>query len=92
MGVHLSCCGCLLEDFAPIAEELLQAPVGKRMIEELVDNFERHGSDMGASHCRGDNVVWRAERRREDLGLVAVVVVDLDDLVDEFHSIQANVV
>src|SRR5262249_38811433 len=69
-------CGSLL----PIGEELLLAFVSQRMLEQLLEDFVRHGRDVCA-HARGFDYVNRmAQAGGQHLGLPTVVVINLDDV------------
>src|SRR5438067_147469 len=66
----------------PIFEELLEADVRERMVEQLIDDGRRACRDVGAEACRLDDVNRVTAARDEDLGREVVVRVDLDAVED----------
>src|SRR5437660_778159 len=64
----------------PIFEELLEADVRERMVEQLIDDGRRARRDVGAEARRLDDVNRVTAARDEDLGREVVVRVDLDDV------------
>src|SRR4051812_17832926 len=70
----------LVSDFPPIAQELLQALVRERVLEELLQHLEWHRRDI-RSQARGfDDVQWMANARRQHLRPPLVVAIDFDNL------------
>ena len=76
----------------PVLEEVRQADVGQRVLEELIDHLRRARADVGA-HLRGlDDVNRMARAGDEHFGLERIVPVDLDDFLDEVHAGLADIV
>src|SRR5438128_6826963 len=76
----------------PILQEFLQADVGERMLEQLVDHRRGHRHDVGA-HPRGfDHVNGIAHAGDEHFGGVIGVVEHVDNLADDLHPLVADVV
>lgn len=48
--------GWLTEGLAVVLQELLKALVSERVIEELIENLERHGADVCAGESRFDHM------------------------------------
>jgi hypothetical protein len=81
-----------VEDFAPILHKLLKSLVRQRVVKQRVQRLERHGSDIGTGLSRLNHVIGSAQACRQNVGFVAVVAIDLNDVVDEVHAIEANVI
>src|SRR4051812_24007803 len=70
----------------PVSDELLQADVGQRMVEERIDDSGGTRADV-RSHPRGFDDVHRAARAGdENLRRELVVAEDLDDLLNQVHA------
>src|SRR4029453_2654274 len=76
----------------PILQELLQADVGERMVEHLLDYRRRAGGDVGAQLGRFDDVNGMTAAGDEDFRRELVVAVDRDDLANELHAVGGDVV
>src|SRR5438128_5285912 len=76
----------------PVFEELLEADVRERMVEQLIDDGRRARRDVGAEACRLDDVDRMTAARDEDLGREVVVRVDLDDVANQLHAVGRDVV
>src|SRR5712671_5227854 len=79
-------------DLFPIAQESGDALVCERMIEQQLQDLERHGRNMSAGQGALDHMQRMTQRRRQHLRLVVVVLVDLDDLANHVHAIVADIV
>ena len=62
------------------------------MLHQLLDHLEWNRGNIGAGECGIDDMHRMTDGRREDLGFVAVIAVDLDDVVYDLHSILSNIV
>src|SRR5690606_37825071 len=71
----------------PVCEELLEARIGQRMPDQCLERRRRYGGDVGADQRRLLYMVYRTDRRRQDLGLEGVIVVDGADLRDQPHAV-----
>jgi hypothetical protein len=60
--------------------------------EELLQDLERHGGDVGARERGLDHVLGVAHRGDQDLGRELVGVVDLHDLPHQLHAVLPDVV
>ena len=80
--------GCL----PPIGEKLFEPLVCKRMINELGHHFERHCRHVGTNARCFDNVNGMANAGREYFGFPIVVVIDFDDVADEFQTVLSDVI
>src|SRR6266542_2701105 len=72
-------------DLLAILDELLEPDVGERVVDELLDHFERHGADVGAELSRLKHVDRAAHAGHEHFRVEPIVLVDGDDLLDELH-------
>src|SRR5437763_1541191 len=75
-----------------VGDELLEPHVRQRVLHAVLDHLDRAGGHVGPGQGAVQQVVEVADGGREDLGLVAVVVVDLADGADELHAVLAHVV
>lgn len=62
------------------------------MVGEFADDGVGDGGDVGSGHGGFDNVQRMANARYEHFGQVAVVVINRDDLLDQLHTVGADVV
>ncbi len=62
------------------------------MIGQLADNRRRDGGNVRTSQRNLSHVVWRTDRSGKDLGLVAIIVVDLTDVLDQLDPIEIDVI
>src|SRR5438477_8407416 len=77
---------------AVVLEELLLSGVGERMVEELLQDGERHRRDVGTGE-RGLRDVHRTpDRGREDLGGDLLLAIGGDDIRDDTHAVLVDVV
>src|SRR4051812_39057709 len=70
-----------------VFEELLEANVGEGMVGELLDDLEGDRADVGAELSGLEHVDGAAHAGHQHLGVVAVVLIDRDDLLDELHAL-----
>ena len=76
----------------PVGEKLSLTFVCQRMIEELIDYLEWHRSDVRANTRSFDDVNGMSQARGQHLGLPIVVVINFDNLTEEYEPILPNVV
>src|SRR3954453_12319937 len=76
----------------PVLQEFLEADAGERMVEQRIDHRRWAGRDVGAHARRFDDVNRVTAARDEDFRGEVVVVVDLDDLLDQLHTVGPDVV
>lgn len=69
----------------PVVEKLFQAHIGQRMFKQRLEYAVRHRADVTASQCRLDHVLWVADACDQDQCLVVIVLVNRQDLTNEFH-------
>src|SRR4051812_20792350 len=81
-----------LSRLLPIGEEGLQATIGQRVLEELADDRRGGRHDVGADQGGLEDVDRVADGGDQDLGSKVVIVVDLTDLGDDLHAIEAGIV
>jgi len=62
------------------------------MIKELEHHFERHRRHVGANARCFDNVKGMTNAGRQYLGFPIVVVVDFDDVTDEFQTVLTDII
>src|SRR3989304_3708381 len=67
----------LLLERPPVRQELLLAAVGQCVLEELLEDLERHRRNVGARERGGGDVERMAQARRQDGGGEPVGAVDL---------------
>src|SRR5713226_6038563 len=82
----------LLEDLVVILQELFQALIRERVIEEHIQNFERHRSNLRSRHRCLDHVCGRPQRSRQNLRLEAVILVDGRESANQIHPGPADVI
>src|SRR5215471_8650314 len=84
----------LLDDWnlLPVLQELLDAFVREGMLQQLVENLCRHGTDIRAKESGLHDVNRIPYGRDQDFGLEFVVVEDGHDRLDELHPVFADVV
>src|SRR5437667_969799 len=82
----------LLENLVVILQELFQALIRERVIEEHVQNFERHRSNLRSRHRRLDHVCGRPQRSRQNLRLKTVIFVDGRESANQIHPSPADII
>src|ERR1043166_967733 len=69
--------------FGPICQELRLTFVCQRMIEQLVDHFKRHRRNISSHSGCFNDVDWMTQAGGENFCLPAVVLIDLNDLLEQ---------
>jgi len=59
---------------------------------KLLDNAERNRSNIGAGKCSLDHMLRMTNACNDHLGMIAIVIVDSDDLLDQCHSVSTDIV
>ena len=76
----------------PVVEESGEPFIGERMAAQLPENLRRQGAAVSSDEHAFDDVHWVAKRCGKDLGVEAIIVVDLPDLADQLHALTGDVV
>ncbi len=63
----------------PVGEAGFEALVGQRMLDQRVKRYRQNRGDVGTDQRGFLDMVNRADRSGQDLGLKIVIVVDLAD-------------
>src|SRR5213594_1711792 len=82
----------LLRQLLPVLEELLQADVGERMLDQGLQHGKRHRGDIGPDARGLHDVQGVPDAGGQDLALEVVIVEDGPDLADDVHPDVADVV
>ena len=62
------------------------------MLCELLDHLKRDRRDVRSDQSTIYDMHRMADRRRKHFGAVAVVAIDLDDILDQLHSVLSDIV
>src|SRR5215213_5673541 len=76
----------------PVSQELGLSLVRQRVIEELIEHFERHRGDVSSKPRSFDYVNRMAQARRQNFRFPIVVLIDLDDVLQQDQSVLADIV
>ena len=82
--LHLRLTAC---DFLPVLQELLEADVGERVVEQLIDHRRRTRAMSAPMRAASIDVNRMAAAGDQHFGRELVVVVDLDDLANQIHAV-----
>src|ERR1051325_1873793 len=86
-------CGLLLSTtLRPVSQELGLSLFRQRVIEQLIDHLERNRRDVGAYSRCFDHVNGISQTRRQNFGFPRVVLIDLDDALQQFETVLADVI
>ena len=78
--------------FLPIGEELLQADVGQRMVEQHFEHTDGHGSHVGSGQGRLNHMHGMSQRCRQNLSGKIIIFVDLNDFSNQLDTVLRNVI
>src|SRR6185369_17573328 len=76
----------------PVSQKLRLSFVRQRVIEELIDHFERHRRNVCAHPSRLDHMNRVPQTRSENFSLPRIVLVNLNDVLQQQQSVLADVV
>jgi len=76
----------------PVGEELLEADVGQRMLNQLLIDTIGHGTYVSPGQRRFNDMHRVPYTCDQNFGFEIVVVVDRDDLPNEFHPVGADII
>ena len=75
-----------------ILTELLKTIFGERVGDEFAKDGKWDGRDISSADGTGLDVLDVSDGSGDDLGVIAVVLLDLHDIGDEFHGLKAGVI